>query len=141
LKNAAGEIDPSAKVPQGLLRAALARAGGTDESELEIGSGYSVMASDGSAVGGVAFGDTIEGALAEDYGAVIEGYEWDYGPFPREPFPPHEALDGETFINFDDPVLENASGWPEVPYFLPGDHPGCVCDLSPVILGPDGEAL
>ena len=75
------------------------------------------------------------GDLLEEQGVTVEGYEWVYGGFPRShPFEPHQDLDGLTFENFDDPALENTSGFPATSHYLPGDHAGCVCDVMPVLV-------
>lgn len=122
-----GEFDPTVTVPFGLIREGVARAGG-DEANLpksRIGS-----------VGGIATGNVIIGAF-QSKGAAVEGYEWVYGAFPRNSFEPHAALDGSFFSNFDDPVLSNTEGWPDTPFFYPGDHDGCVCDFMPAITLPE----
>ncbi len=63
---------------------------------------------------------------------------WVYGPAYRQhPFEPHQSLDGITFRNFDDEVLANTDSFPEVPFYIPGDHAGCICDVSPVIVPAD----
>jgi hypothetical protein len=60
---------------------------------------------------------------------------WVYGdPAARlQPFEPHHALDGATFSTWSDPVLVNASPWPSVSHFYPGDHGGCLCSWAPVL--------
>lgn len=134
---ALGEFDGVSRVPAGLIREAIARAGGGAGVETRGAGDARVMISNGNRpVGGIAQGQTMMGALeAEGYGT--EAYQWVYGPAPRmRPFEPHLSLDGVTFLNFDDPVLANTSGFPEIEYYVPGDHAGCVCDFAAVIIPP-----
>jgi hypothetical protein len=68
-------------------------------------------------------------------GATVDGYQWVYGPAHRtRPFDPHAELDGVEFVNFDDDVLTNNEGFPEYDFFMPGDHPGCICDYEPIVI-------
>lgn len=135
-----GEFDPTSKVPTGLIRQALSRAGGA--SGLTItGTDPYVALDNGQPMGGIGTGELIGETLAAG-GAEIDAYEWVYGPAYRQsPFEEHEALDGETFVNFDDDVL-TAGDWIG-DYYFPGDHDGCNCDFVPVIIAPgdlsDGE--
>lgn len=138
-----GEVDPSAKVPASVIREAIARAGGATNIETYgEGSAYVAVGADGRALGGIGTGETLMRAAA-DRGASVEAYRWVYGPaFRKMPFDPHLALDGVTFLNFDDPALANGSGWPDGAYYMPGDHAGCVCDFEPILLSPeDAEGL
>jgi len=135
-----GEIDESMGVPAGLVRQALAIAGGaSDVQTTDAGGAYISLgqSADITPLGGVATG-LIAQDLLSSAGGGIAGYEWDYGPAVRtRPFEPHEELDGAQFENFDDPVLSNREGdWPG-PYYLPGDHFGCQCDVTPVVLSPE----
>lgn len=125
-----GEFDASVAVPYGLVREAVARAGGASGLEV-VGE---VALSRGSApVGGIATGERVIN-LFEAHGEVVEAYQWVYGVYPRSrPFEPHMALDGLVFNNFDDASLTNTEGWPPVSHFVPGDHAGCVCDFMPII--------
>lgn len=135
-----GEFDPDLQVPPGMVRAAMARAGGAAGLS-EGGTGAWVTLTDGGTrpAGGIATGETIRGAL-RDGGAGIEGYVWEYGPaFRRNPFEPHLALDGVEFENFDDPVLAGG-GWTGFAFWTPGDHDGCLCDARPVIIPAVREA-
>lgn len=143
----AGEFDPTVRIPAGLVRQALARAGGANNIEplnnlraaavsVEIPS-Y-VAQNDGLPLGGIGNGAAITEALT-DAGASVEAYEWDYGPaFRKSPFEEHEALDGETFVNFDDDVLA-AGDWIGDFYF-PGDHDGCACDFAATWVSPEDQA-
>lgn len=137
-----GEFDPTLRVPPGLVRQAVARAGGS--AGLVTGGGgdaWVVLSQAGTKpAGGVATGDLIMGAL-RDEGGVVEGYVWDYGAAQRmRPFQPHVELDGLEFTNFDDAVLANTSGWPEFAFFMPGDHSGCLCDAVPIVITQTGSS-
>lgn len=132
--SADGEAIAGMLVPVGLLREALAVAGGATGITRLPGGG--IAAADGRPIGGPLLGDRTLGVLGE-HGYKIEGWEWTYGAYPRKAFPPHRELDGATFVRFDDDVLANDYGFPSVSHFMPGDHDGCVCDVSPVLLEPE----
>lgn len=135
----AGEIAAGLDVPPGLIREAMARAGGAAGIETTGTDAWVSIADAGTRpVGGIGFGDLVRDLLRSN-GAGIEGYRWVYGPAARRhPFEPHARLSGKTFQNFDDDVLANASSWPPFSHYMPGDHKGCQCDVEPVIIGPDG---
>lgn len=135
---ALGEFDMTLTVPAGAIRQAVARAGGTAGLDTSQGGAWVTLSSDGSDAGGYAFGQTVTDTLSAE-GAGIEGYVWDYGPGVRRTFEPHLALDGTEFINFDDDVLLNNEGWPEFSYFIPGDHDGCLCDATPILIPADAQ--
>lgn len=123
-----GEFDPSLKVPVGLVRQAIARAGGASGLITDEGGGAWVALTDAGTrpAGGIGTGDLIAGVL-RDGGVGTEGYVWQYGPaFRSTPFEPHERLDGTQFVNFDDPSLANFGAWPPLGFYMPGDHAGCV---------------
>lgn len=129
-----GEFDPTSKVPTGLIRQALARAGGAN-GLTEIGTNPYVALNNDDPLGGIGTGQDIMGALS-DGGALVEAYEWVYGDAYRaHPFEDHEALDGEVFADFQSDVLA-AGDWVG-PYYFPGDHDGCVCDIAPAIVAPE----
>lgn len=128
-----GEYDETLLVPPGLVREALARAGGAHG--LETRGFFVSVSSNGGPLGGVAAGEQVQSLLAEK-GWGIEAYEWEYGAFPRRTFEPHLELDGVIFESFSDPRLLNASGFPSVAYYMPGDHNGCRCDVIPVLVSP-----
>ncbi|MGH3992153.1 MAG: hypothetical protein ACRDSN_06760, partial [Pseudonocardiaceae bacterium] len=70
--------------------------------------------------------------LMRERGALLLGWEWQYRPErAREPFPPHQALDGRRFGTWTDPQLDTDVGsrWVGA-YFHPGDHAGCRCGSS-----------
>lgn len=128
-----GEADLTSLIPAGLIRQAMARAGG--EVGLIEGSGFVATLEGGFPIGGVGLGRTIREALAGQ-GVATEGYRWVYGRFPRRAFLPHKDLDGVIFSNFDDAVLRNSGSWPPFAFFHPGDHAGCICDFEPILLAP-----
>ena len=131
-----GEFDPTLSVPSGLVRHAMARAGGATGLVTDGNGGALVTLVDGGTrpAGGIGTGELIRGAL-RDAGASVEAYRWVYGPALRKHnFAPHMHLDGQVFQNFDDPVLTNSHGWPPYGYYMPGDHKGCMCDFEPVVV-------
>jgi 2'-5' RNA ligase len=133
---AVGEASTSFAVPAGVVRAALARAGG-NEAVRSDGIAAGVAAAGLPPVGGVAIGPIGLG-LAGEGGAVVDGWEWQVGA-PDRPFEPHQDLDGVTFTNFDDEILTNLDTFPtDTPRYFPGDHLGCECQAVPVLLTPSG---
>lgn len=142
----AGEFDPGARVPAGLIRQALARAGGATAIEpvqrttiraaaVQQLDTY-VAVSNGTPLGGIGTGELVDSAMTEG-GALVEAYEWDYGSaFRQFPFEEHEALDGEVFENFDDDVLAGGIFGDS----FPGDHDGCLCDFVPTFALPEDLA-
>lgn len=153
---AAGESDPTVSIPAGLVRMAIARAGGATGirtgqkllaaakkpvpvavphgGDLDVPPDASVFVGveDGAPLGGIGTGDTVMSVL-ENGDVGVEAYQWDYGPaFRAFPFEEHETLDGEIFTEFDSDVLA-AGDWIGDFYF-PGDHDGCNCDIAPIIV-------
>ena len=118
----AGEFDASATVPPGLIRDAMARAGGG-----ELGGG--------APAGGVALGTTTLD-LFRTHGQVVGGWEWVYGDASSRttPFAGHEDLDGVQFANWGDPALlvRPEDDWLGVTHYRPGDHDWCQCDFIPL---------
>lgn len=117
-----GDLNPDSLVPTGLIRVALAVAGGAPVAEPtdtltepfgQIGTGSTI-------------GDLIRSA-----GLTTEAYTWEHGP-ALNPFEPHEELDGVQFTSFDDDVLSNGADFPDNAFYLPGDHVGCSCDVVPM---------
>lgn len=101
------------RVPGGVLRRALAVAGGA----LNIGAGTTPA----GATFGIAFG-----ALMGTVSPASTRLMWDYGPSARAtPFEPHEELDGQVFDGPDDDALAGAP-W-STGMYEPGDHDGCRC--------------
>jgi hypothetical protein len=135
-----GEMAEGLSIPPGMIREAIARAGGAAGIETLGTNAWVTVADAGTRpVGGIGTGDLVRGVL-RDHGASIESYRWVYGPAARSaPFEPHRNLNGKTFETFDSPVLRNSSGFPPFEFYMPGDHKGCLCDIEPVIIGPDGE--
>lgn len=132
-----GEFDPNLKVPTGLVRQAIARAGGatgltTNGTDIHL----ALVDAGTRPAGGIGTGEAIRDVLREN-GTVEDGYVWEYGPaFRSQTFHPHLALDGVRFQTFDDPVLANPNPWPPGGFYIPGDHKGCICDFSPIIMPP-----
>jgi hypothetical protein len=118
-----GEV-PDSLVPPGLIRSALAAVGG-------LPSSHPGTAGPGNPLPGLTSGDLLSGFL-RDSGAVATEYEWSYGISSR-PFSPHEALDGQLFSDFTDPVL-STDRFPDAAWIggslAPGDHKGCHCDYA-----------
>jgi hypothetical protein len=114
-----GEL-PDSLVPPGLVREALAVAGGLPGD-----------ASGRPPLNGLTSGQLLDGFL-RDHGQEVVEYEWSYGISSR-PFRPHADLDGVVFAGFDDPVLNSP---PEASWvgssLAPGDHKGCHCDYVPI---------
>ena len=133
-----GEFDDVTVVGYEIVREAVARAGGITErgSVTAAGDLDQIVASHAL---GLATGWLSSGSF-QDHGVAREAWVWDYGPYRRSAgFPPHAALDGQVFDRFDDPVLANYQGWPPDPHFVPGDHAGCRCDVSPVMVDRGGQ--
>ena len=139
---ALGEIDATARVSVGLIRQAITRAGGSAGLTTNGNGGAWLALADGGTrpAGGIGTGELLLGAM-RDHGVGVEGWEWTWGPGARSDFPPHKELDGVQFATFDDPVLTNTSGFPDVPFYMPGDHAGCVCDVTPIILPVEDTSL
>lgn len=134
-----GEFDPTSKVPTGLVRQAMARAGGQKAFTTDGQDAWVALDAEGRPAGGIGTGRTIGQALTEK-GVGREGYRWVYGAgFRRTNFPPHLRLDGVTFENFDDPVLAVSGSFPARDFYMPGDHAGCQCDFEPILLPPADE--
>jgi hypothetical protein len=134
-----GEVASGAgSVPAGLIRQALSIAGGSPSVATRTGSDAFVTLSSEQYEGGIGTGSLVNDVL-DQMGYGTEGYEWVYGPSGRSrPFEPHVELDGVTFEDWTDPVLAVEDSFPDGGYYLPGDHGGCLCDVAPVIIAPDG---
>lgn len=133
-----GEFDATVAVPFGIIREAIARAGGAAGADAQVRT--AALGDVVNTVLGLATGWLMR-ALFGRKGIQTEGYVWTYGDYPRTtPFEPHEVLDGTEFVNFDDPELVNPEGFPAYAYYLPGDHDGCRCDVEPVLIETAAEA-
>lgn len=131
-----GEVDPNLRVQAGIIRQAMTRAGGTRGVQTgSKGEAWVSVANGGQRpAGGIGTGELIRETL-ESHDVNVEAYRWIYGPAARKsPFEPHVRLAGVVFQNFDDEVLANHDSFPPLPYYLPGDHAGCLCDFEPVIV-------
>jgi hypothetical protein len=122
-----GEL-PDSLVPPGLIRSALAIAGGLAGDH----SGLAPLTA-------LTSGELLQRFMRQA-GSQIAEYEWSYGISSR-PFPPHQQLDGLVFSDFNDPALSTA-GFPGYAWvggsFAPGDHKGCHCD--PTVIWADGAS-
>lgn len=126
-----GEFDPTSKVPSGLVRQAITRAGGATGLTVQ-GSNPYVVLNNGQPPGGIGTGETVMTALTGS-DVLVEGYEWVYGPaFRQTPFDPHLDLDGEPFTDWSSDVLSGS--FLDDDNWFPGDHQGCCCDASPVLI-------
>lgn len=119
------------RVPPGVVREALAKAGGSSPVTAPTGAVSDLKT--GGPVGLVATGDDIEG-LWGAHGKGWTEYEWVHDD-PDHPFPWHEDLHGLRFATFDDEALSTAAT--DAPdfigeFFYVGDHPGCLCIIEPV---------
>lgn len=133
-----GEFDPTLNVPTGLIRGAVAIAGGPEGLVLgDLANGWVSLTSGGGPVGGIGTGVLLTGAL-EGGGAAVDGYQWDYGnAFRQNPYDEHLSLDGTIYANFTDDSLSVDGPWPPDGYYMPGDHAGCQCDFIPIVLSPN----
>lgn len=129
-----GEHTAGLLVPLGVVRVALAVAGGAGLGIASGGIGDDTRPlTEGEELPlGLALGPYAMDALRQG-GIEPEGYTWTYG-VSRRPFEPHRQLDGVEFSSFEDDVLANTYGWPDVSHFAPGDHAGCGCDMTPTFM-------
>lgn len=74
---------------------------------------------------------------------------WVHGD-PDRAFPPHEDLDGLSWVDTQPDELANTEDWPDTDVYEPGDHEGCTClietDYEPYdgdggAVGADGETM
>lgn len=125
-----GEVANTA-VPPGLIRQALATAGGSTPVRTHNGGVADGVA--GGYAGGVATGDDTQ-QLWGAYGQPWQGFEWVYNFEGQMTFEPHLDLDGVRFADWNDAALSTAGtlgDWVGE-FFFPGDHGGCRCDATPV---------
>lgn len=132
-----GEFDPTSKVPTGLVREAIARAGGAQGIEPVGDNLFVSVHNGGQPLGGIGTGDLLRDAMADE-GAEVEAYEWVYGAAYRaHPFEEHVALDGLIFGDFGDRQLAADASWVSGDEYFPGDHAGCACDFVVILLAPE----
>lgn len=131
-EDAIAQLNPDTIVPAGVVRAAIAVAGGAAIAAFVYGvlsSGASVPLIPASPVGGIGTGDTVASYLS-DAGATTANYTWQWGGADH-PFAPHEDLDGVEFDSWDDPLLDITGDFPSGSSYRPGDHDGCTCTIVP----------
>lgn len=141
------EFDPTLAVPPGIVREALARAGGAAhvgavasstgvDSGGGVGAARRLLDSAGRPAGGVSTGELAHRALVRA-GLAVSGYLWEYGdPSLRQRnFGPHQALDGLVVASWDETVLrvDSSFGWVASGHWYPGDHGWCQCSWSFVV--------
>lgn len=109
-----------------------------DRLAYELGRSIESMGSGGKATFDAAGNVTGQKPVTllddEDFATMIreEGnaspvYYWEHGS-PREPFAPHKALNGVTWVAEDElQVLANPNPFPVPLSYYPGDHNGCTC--------------
>jgi hypothetical protein len=125
-------VETGQLVPTSGVRAAIAVAGGYDtRTSSGLNSETLLPADPKEHFGQLGTGTTIRGFL-EQNGAKVERYRWSHG-LSISPFPPHAALDGFEFDDWDDTRLLHA-GFPGDLH--PGDHSGCNCDAVLVWVPP-----
>lgn len=125
-----GEFDARLSVPAGLVRGALALAGGSKSPNGRPSE--TPGDTDLGIAGGVALGpDAID--AAGTIGLTYDSMIWTVG-WPTRPFEPHSDLDGIVFTDWDDEQLAY-DGWPADEnggLLFPGDHDGCMCVAMPI---------
>lgn len=144
-------VDPNTVVPVGVVRRALAIAGGQTTAPVTAAGQRNdpakavsvdartlvdddpdpaMISVEVPAASQIGSGSAIGALLSSDASNVqAVSYEWVHGPSMR-PFEPHEDLDGTEFTSFTDDALANPDSFPENSYYFPGDHDGCSCDFS-----------
>jgi hypothetical protein len=136
-RDVTADVEAASLVPTGIVRSALAIAGGYDGPEsqgIDADTGRPVDPSE--EYGQIGTGATIRGFL-EAGGAQVVSYQWVHG-FALHPFEPHEDLDGQQFTTWADSAL--AAGDFVGTSYYPGDHSGCSCDVIQVWSGPGDVA-
>lgn len=127
-----GEFDGLATVPPGVVREAVARAGGA--RGLESRGGALTTAGGTQPAGGIGTGQLVQDTFAR-HGWQITGWEWVYGdPSTRQTnFEPHLALDGQVIRDWNsDDLSVGEDTWLATTGYRPGDHRGCSCSFIPV---------
>ena len=134
----ATEITGTSLVDMGVVRRAIAYASGAGQDQASAGLGIGDDMSIG-VMPQLSSGPIAQDALAGG-GLDIGSYTWDHG-FTPNPFPPHDDLDGVEFSSWTDDVLVNNDSFPDVAYYMPGDHDGCSCDFTINWAAPDASQL
>jgi hypothetical protein len=125
-----GESDDLIRVPAGIVRHALAAAGGvTSPGTPPLGLAGEI--GPGSSAGMLATGPQALRALRVA-GYTVSAWQWHHS-LMSNPVPAHSALDGETFTDWHDDKLLNTAPFPTFAYLFPGDHHGCKCSTTPVL--------
>ena len=134
------EVDP---VPASIVRGALTLAGGQPETSPGIDDdGHPVVAPGRvpEPQTGPGTGHIVDAAISGGGGEKL-GWVWGYyGVARRDPFTPHQRLDGRRFEGFDDPALASGPDAWLGPFYHPGDHPGCLCSVEMIWAVPDGPS-
>ncbi len=122
-------LNPDTLVPTGMIRAALGVAGGAPTSAVTLDPSAGTLSTSGY-VGQVGTGSTVSDLLTSAGGTTAQ-FQWSHGP-SLHPFEPHLALDGVEFAQFDDPALASTDDELGNAFYIPGDHQGCLCDVTPL---------
>lgn len=130
-----GEYDDTVLVPPGMVRAAIQRAWGGPLAPSVTAAIPGPQAA--AQVGGLITSDMLYDMMARAAELVLggDGWRWSYGSGLSRvsPFEPHLRLEGTEFTDWEAPALRNPSGgWP-APFFYPGDHLWCQCDVVPLV--------
>lgn len=125
-----GEFDDAFTVQSGVIRQALARAGGA-EGQARLGGTVNAQLGTQPATGITSGTTTTE--LMATAGLFVTSSTWQYNDVGQKTFEPHLDLDGVDFVNWDDPALAVTpeGDWIGENFYAPGDHPGCMCDVIP----------
>ncbi len=112
-----GEVD-GALVSAGVVRDALARAGGGGEQASSMLTGHLTD-------------KTLHAAKL-----ATKGWVWRYGDASLRvhTFEPHQRLNGKTFVALDSERLANPHRFPHSSHYAPGDHRGCLCLMARTIV-------
>ena len=120
-----GEALADVAVPAGLVRDALSVAGGSQAGVQPTGTAGQ------AGPPGLLTGARWRAALRA---LELEPVEWEWrAGFPTRPFPPHQALSGAIFRDWQDDQLTAGGTFPATSHYYPGDHRGCLCDAVPVL--------
>ena len=118
-----GERDISRVIPAAPFREALSIASLSPAADVGVGIGQTVDI------------DLVSWLAGIDRQQVGFTWVWGFYGTPAKPFAPHEELSGVVVAGLDDERLVNVDEFPAAPFYVPGDHIGCLCELVPVIPG------